>query len=223
MAMLGDHLKSRSHGSLERRWHLFEMIAAPVPHDLASPGGTGADSRSLSMAPGTTRSSTLSHIRSLRDGASLPTSADDNRLRRCPLRSAVLPISRRPVQGALEQVSLDLYIGYLHGVRAGEPSLALDRMEEMRPLLGDRLVLTLLNRRQILDRHTEALPGGAVQLADDGRRTFLEHWSTARERPWPHTALGRDVPAALVPLVQARLLARHLRGTTDTYTPWTMA
>ncbi|MEU4806385.1 type I-C CRISPR-associated endonuclease Cas1c [Actinosynnema sp. NPDC023587] len=130
---------------------------------------------------------------------------------------------RVAVQGALEQVGLDPYVGYLHGVRSGKPSLALDLMEEMRPLLVDRLVLTLLNRKQILDRHTETLPGGAVQLTDDGRKTFLEHWSTARERPWPHATLGRDIPAALIPLVQARLLARHLRGTADTYIPWTVA
>lgn len=129
---------------------------------------------------------------------------------------------RVAVHGALEQVGLDPYVGYLHGVRAGKPSLALDLMEEMRPLLVDRLVLTLLNRKQIADRHTRTLPGGAVQLTDDGRKIFLEHWSQAGERTWPHAGTGRDIPAALIPLVQARLLARHLRGTSDTYLPWTL-
>jgi CRISPR-associated protein Cas1 len=127
------------------------------------------------------------------------------------------------VQGALEQVGLDPYLGYLHGVRPRKPALALDLMEEFRPLVVDRLVLTLYNRGQITDRHTETLPGGAVQLTDDGRRFFLEEWSRARERAWAHPVLGREVAAALLPLVQARLLARHLRGDADSYQPWTLS
>ncbi len=126
------------------------------------------------------------------------------------------------VHGALEQVGLDPYLGYLHGVRSGKPALALDLMEEFRPLLVDRLVLTLINRGQVSTRHTETLPGGAVQLTDEGRRFFLEQWSTARERSWHHAGLARDIPAALLPLVQARLLARHLRGDSESYVPWTV-
>jgi len=129
---------------------------------------------------------------------------------------------RVAVHGAIEQVGMDPYIGYLHGVRPGKPSLALDLMEELRPLFVDRLVLTVTNRGQISTRHFDTLPGGTVQLTDDGRKVFLEQWSTARERRWPHAGLGRDIPAALIPLVQARLLARHLRGDADTYIPWTV-
>ena len=129
---------------------------------------------------------------------------------------------RVAVHGALEQVGLDPYLGFLHGVRSGKPALALDLMEELRPLMVDRLVLTLINRKQLTAAHTQTLPGGAVQLTDEGRRFFLEQWSTARERSWHHHGLGRDVPAALLPLVQARLLARHLRGATDSYLPWTI-
>jgi CRISP-associated protein Cas1 len=127
---------------------------------------------------------------------------------------------RVAVQGALEQVGLDPYLAYLHGIRPGKPSLALDLMEELRPLLVDRLVLTLVNRGQIISRHTQTLPGGAVQLTDDGRRFFLEQWSISRERQWPHQSLGRQVPAALLPLLQARLLARYLRADADSYLPW---
>lgn len=130
---------------------------------------------------------------------------------------------RGAVHGALEHVGLDPFIGYLHGIRPAKPALALDLMEELRPLLVDRLVFTLINREQIKPAHTETLPGRHVQLTDDGRRTFLEHWSAARERRWPHAYLDRDIPAALIPLVQARLLARHLRGDTPSYTPWTVA
>ncbi|WP_112276815.1 type I-C CRISPR-associated endonuclease Cas1c [Lentzea terrae] len=129
---------------------------------------------------------------------------------------------RVAVQGALEQVGLDPYIGFLHGVRSGKPALALDLMEEFRALLVDRLVLTLINRRQLLPPHTETLPAGAVQLTDEGRKFMLEQWSAAREREWPHAGLGRNIPAALLPLTQARLLARHLRGSIDGYLPWTV-
>jgi CRISPR-associated protein Cas1 len=130
---------------------------------------------------------------------------------------------RAAVHGALEQVGLDPYIGYLHGIRPAKPALALDMMEEFRPLLVDRLVLTLFNRGQIKDGHTETLPGGQVQLTDDGRKFFLEQWSAGRERPWPHTYLDREVPGGLLPLIQARLLARHLRGDVDGYVPWTVS
>jgi CRISPR-associated protein Cas1 len=130
---------------------------------------------------------------------------------------------RVAVQGALEQVGLDPYIGFLHGIRAGKPALALDLMEEFRPLLVDRLVLTLVNRGQVKMRHTETLPGGAVQLTDEGRRFFLEQWSAGRERLWHHAGLGRQVPAALLPLVQARLLTHALRGESDAYLPWTVS
>jgi CRISPR-associated protein Cas1 len=129
---------------------------------------------------------------------------------------------RVAVHGALEQVGLDPYLGYLHGIRAGKPALALDLMEEFRPLLVDRLVFTLLNRRQLTAQHTRELPGGAVELTDGGRKFFLQQWSQSRERVWRHAGLGREFPAALLPLTQARLLARHLRGDTEAYLPWTV-
>lgn len=127
---------------------------------------------------------------------------------------------RVAVVGALEQIGLDPYIGYLHGVRSGKPSLALDLMEELRPLLVDRFVLTLFNRNEITAKHTTQDPAGGVTLTDDGRAFLLDRWSKARERTWKHPALGRDVPAGLLPLVQARLFARHLRGDQPAYTPW---
>lgn len=130
---------------------------------------------------------------------------------------------RSSVHGALEQVGLDPYLGYLHGIRPAKPALALDLMEEFRPLLVDRLVLTLANRDQIKPAHTERLLSGAVQLTDSGRKFFLEQWSLARERNWPHAYMDREIPAALLPLVQARILARHLRGDIPTYVPWTVA
>ncbi|SFO06610.1 CRISPR-associated endonuclease Cas1 [Amycolatopsis rubida] len=127
---------------------------------------------------------------------------------------------RVALAGALEQVGLDPYIGYLHGVRSGKPSLALDLMEEFRPLLVDRFALTLFNRREITAAHTAQDPAGGVRLTDDGRAFVLDRWSTARERTWQHSVLARAVPAGLLPNVQARLLARHLRGDQPAYQPW---
>ncbi|MEV4829230.1 type I-C CRISPR-associated endonuclease Cas1c [Micromonospora sp. NPDC049257] len=138
------------------------------------------------------------------------------------LLSFLYGMLRVAVQGALEQVGLDPYIGYLHAVRPGKPALALDLMEEFRPLLADRLALTMLNRRELTPTDFEELPNKAYRLTDNGRKTVLAAWQQSRQRDWPHAQLGRQVPAALLPLVQARLLARHLRGDTVAYQPWTV-
>ncbi|WP_249412362.1 CRISPR-associated endonuclease Cas1 [Micromonospora endophytica] len=130
---------------------------------------------------------------------------------------------RVAVHGALETVGLDPYIGYLHGIRPGKPALALDLMEEMRQLLVDRTVFTAFNLRQLLPEHFTTHPGGGCELTEDGRRAFLTQWSEARAREWPHRQLDRPVPAATLPVIQARLLARHLRGDTPRYLPWSPA
>ena len=127
---------------------------------------------------------------------------------------------RVAVHGALEQVGLDPYIGYLHGIRPGKPALALDMMEEFRHLLVDRTVLTACNTRQLTDRHFHRHPSGAYELTEDGRREFLAIWSDARTQEWPHKHLNTKVAASLLPLVQARILARHLRCDIPTYLPW---
>lgn len=138
------------------------------------------------------------------------------------LLSFLYGMLRVAVHGALEQVGLDPYIGFLHGVRPGKPALALDLMEEFRPLLADRLALTLLNRRELSKQDFERLPNGAIRLTDAARRTVLNSLQLSRQRVWPHAFLRREVPAALLPLVQARLLARHLRGDLESYAPWTV-
>ncbi|MBB1245267.1 type I-C CRISPR-associated endonuclease Cas1 [Streptomyces durbertensis] len=125
------------------------------------------------------------------------------------------------VHGSTEQIGLDPYVGYLHGIRPAKPALVLDLMEEFRAPLADRLVLTLLNRRQLRPEHFEYLPGGAVHLTDDGRTALIQAWQEWKQRTWQHTLAGRDVPAGLLPTMQARLLARHLRGDLPAYLPWT--
>lgn len=152
-----------------------------------------------------------------------------NRTRRPPtdpvnaLLSFLYGLTHSLVHGAAEQVGLDPYLGFLHGLRPGKPALALDLMEEFRPILADRLALNLLNRKQLRQGHFETLPGGAVQLTEDGRRLVLVEWQGWKSRQWPHRLLGRKVSASLLPVIQARLLARHIRGELPTYVPWTVS
>jgi CRISPR-associated protein Cas1 len=127
---------------------------------------------------------------------------------------------RTTVHGSAEEVGLDPYVGFLHGLRPGKPALALDLMEEFRPVFADRLALTLFNRRQLRQSHFETLPGGAIRLTEDGRKLILTEWQQSRQRDWLHQLLGRAVPAALLPSTQARILARHIRGELPSYMPW---
>ncbi|MEW9532873.1 type I-C CRISPR-associated endonuclease Cas1c [Microbispora sp. NPDC049125] len=152
-----------------------------------------------------------------------------NRTRRPPtdpvnaLLSFLYGLTRSLVHGAAEQVGLDPYLGFLHGLRPGKPALALDLMEEFRPILADRLALSLLNRKQLRPEHFETLPGGAVQLTEDGRRIVLVEWQGWKSREWAHRLLGRKVATSLLPVVQARLLARYIRGELPAYVPWTVS
>ncbi|HEX4811525.1 MAG TPA: CRISPR-associated endonuclease Cas1, partial [Nonomuraea sp.] len=138
------------------------------------------------------------------------------------LLSFLYGLTRTLVHGATEQVGLDPYLGFLHGLRPGKPALALDLMEEFRPIHADRLALNLLNRKQLRAEHFETMPGGAVQLTEDGRRTVLTEWQAWKSKEWPHKLLGRKVSASLLPVIQARLLARHIRGELPAYMPWTL-
>ncbi|MDG4788676.1 type I-C CRISPR-associated endonuclease Cas1c [Micromonospora sp. WMMD1102] len=136
------------------------------------------------------------------------------------LLSFLYGMLRVAVHGALEQVGLDPYIGFLHGIRPGKPALALDLMEEFRPLLADRLAFTLINRGEVTTNDFEKLPNGAYRLTEAGRKCVLTAWQESRRRAWPHAQLKREVEGAVLPLVQARLLARHLRGDLPSYQPW---
>ena len=121
---------------------------------------------------------------------------------------------------ALESVGLDAYVGYLHRDRPGRESLALDLMEELRPCLADRFVLTLINNRIIKADSFEFRESGAVLLTDDGRRTFVQKWQERKKETITHPYLEEKVPWGLVPYVQSLLLARYLRGDLDGYPPF---
>lgn len=123
-------------------------------------------------------------------------------------------------RSAAEGVGLDPAVGFLHRDRPGRPSLALDLMEELRPILADRLALSLFNRRQLKTRDFEWRDGGAVLLNDEGRRTVLTAWQDRKREERRHPFLEESAPLGLVPHLQALLLARHLRGDLDAYPPW---
>ena len=120
-------------------------------------------------------------------------------------------------RSALEAHGLDPQVGFLHADRPGRASLALDLMEELRPVLADRLALSLVNRRQLgPDDFVVETPGG-VRLTEDARRTVLTAWQDRKREELRHPFFGETIPLGLVALAQAQLLARHLRGDLDGY------
>lgn len=123
-------------------------------------------------------------------------------------------------RSAAESVGLDPAVGFLHRDRPGRPSLALDLMEELRPVMADRLALSLLNRRQLRARDFETQESGAVFLTDAARKTVLTAWQERKREERRHPFIDETAPLGLVPYLQAQLLARHLRGDLDAYPPW---
>jgi CRISP-associated protein Cas1 len=121
---------------------------------------------------------------------------------------------------AVEGVGLDPQVGYLHTLRPGRPALALDLVEELRAPFADRLALTLINRRQLQAKHFDKKPGGAVYLNDDGRRIVLVAYQERKEAEIEHRTLDTKMPFGLVAHVQAKLLARYLRGDVNHYMPF---
>jgi len=155
-----------------------------------------------------------------------PSFTPDGRTRRPPrdrtnaMLSFLYALVGSECSSALEGAGLDPQVGYLHRLRPGRPALALDLMEEFRPILADRLVLTLVNRRQLSAEDFETTPGGAVRLTEDGRRAVITAYQKRKEEEIQHRALKQKLPMGLAPHVQARLLARHLRGDLKDYPPF---
>jgi len=131
--------------------------------------------------------------------------------------SFVYALLRHDIESALESVGLDPAVGFLHTDRPGRPSLALDMMEEMRPHLADRLVLTLINRRQVQASGFTTEAGGGVSMDDRTRKEVIAAWQQRKQEEIEHPFLRENIPIGLIPYVQALLLARHLRGGLDAY------
>ncbi|HEX8203310.1 MAG TPA: type I-C CRISPR-associated endonuclease Cas1c [Isosphaeraceae bacterium] len=120
---------------------------------------------------------------------------------------------------ALTAAGLDPDVGFLHGDRPGRPSLALDLVEEFRTLIADRLVLALINRLQVGPNDFVPRDGGAVELTTSGRKTLVQAYVTRKREELTHPLLETPVRVGQLPFIQAKLLARHLRGDSDIYLP----
>jgi len=121
---------------------------------------------------------------------------------------------------ALETVGLDPYVGFLHRDRPGRPSLALDLVEELRPVFADRLALSLVNRKQVIGKGFTRKESGGILMDDDTRKAVLAAWQERKKEEIVHPYLNERIPFGLIPHVQAMLLARHLRGDLDAYPPF---
>lgn len=121
---------------------------------------------------------------------------------------------------ALSSVGLDPYVGFMHGDRPGRTSLALDMMEELRPVLADRFILTLINTKAIQATHFQKQKDHAVLLTNDGRKVFFNAWQNHKKEMITHPYLKEKIEWGLVPYVQALLLARTIRGDIEEYPPF---
>jgi len=152
----------------------------------------------------------------------------DNRNRRPPednvnaMLSFVYTILMHDIQSAIETVGLDPFVGFLHKDRPGRPSLALDMMEEFRPYLADRLVLSLINRKQVNPKGFQKKESGGVLMTEDTRKEVITAWQKRKQQTIVHPWLQEEISIGLLPYVQALLFARHLRGDLDNYPVFVM-
>lgn len=135
------------------------------------------------------------------------------------LLSFMYTLLRADCVTALESVGLDPQVGFLHALRPGRPALALDLMEELR-YLADRLALSLVNRHQVGEQDFEKRAGGAVYLKAEARKTVIASYQARKQDKLRHPVANQTVPLGLVTFIQARLLARHLRGDMPGYLPF---
>ncbi len=124
------------------------------------------------------------------------------------------------VASALTTVGLDPYVGFMHADRPGRISLALDMMEELRPIVADRFVITLINNKRVSAKDFTIKENGAVIMDDDARRTVLGVWQERKREIITHPYLNEKLEWGLVPYAQSLLLARYLRGDIDAYPPF---
>jgi CRISP-associated protein Cas1 len=120
---------------------------------------------------------------------------------------------------AAAAAGLDPSVGFLHVDRPGRPGLALDLMEEFRPLLADRLALALVNRQQVKATGFVKRDGGAIQMDDGTRRAVLAGYQQRKREEVTHPLLEQKAPVGRLPFLQARILARHIRGDLPAYVP----
>lgn len=136
------------------------------------------------------------------------------------LLSFLYSILANDVRSALETVGLDPQVGFLHQLRSGRPSLALDIMEEFRAYLGDRVMLNLINLKQVSKKDFEIRESGEVRMSDSARKELLTAYQKRKQEEITHPFLGEKMTIGLLPHIQAQLLARYIRGDMETYPPF---
>lgn len=136
------------------------------------------------------------------------------------LMSLIYSIITNECASALQAVGLDPYVGFLHQDRPGRVSLALDMIEEFRAAWADRFVLTLINRRQVVEQDFTIESSGAVRLTDEARKKVLVAYQERKQDEQVHPYLEEKVPIGLLPHCQAMLMARHIRGDMKAYPPY---
>lgn len=136
------------------------------------------------------------------------------------LLSFLYAILANDVRSALETVGLDPQVGFLHQLRPGRPSLALDLMEEFRAYLADRIMLNLINLKQVTKKDFEIRESGEVRMSDEARKTVLTAYQKRKQEEITHPFLGEKMTIGLLPHIQAQLLARYIRGDISAYPPF---
>lgn len=135
------------------------------------------------------------------------------------LLSYLYALLTNDVRSALEGVGFDPAVGFLHALRPGRPSLALDLMEELRAPLCDRLAIAMINLKQIQANDFEVTPT-AVNISETARKTVISAWQKRKKEEITHPFINEKIPIGLIPHIQAQLLARYLRGDLDYYPPF---
>ncbi len=202
--------------------HQAQRFGASL-QDLA--GGAGLDA-----SRGQEGEAAMQYFRAFDALQSSPPTADGfaftHRSRRPPLDrinallSFLYTLLLHDVRSACEAAGLDSCVGFLHADRPGKPSLALDMMEELRPVLADRLAFSLINRRQIAPEGFRVEASGGVMMDDATRKAVLVAWQQRKRETLTHPFLGETAPWGLLVHLQARLMARFLRGDLDAYPPF---
>lgn len=136
------------------------------------------------------------------------------------LLSFLYAILVNDVRSALETTGLDPQVGFLHQLRPGRPSLALDIMEEFRAYLGDRIMLNLINLKQVTKSDFEIRESGEVRMSDEARKTVIGAYQKRKQEEITHPFLGEKMTIGLLPHIQALLLARYVRGDISEYPPF---
>lgn len=136
------------------------------------------------------------------------------------LLSFLYALLANDVRSALETTGLDPQVGFLHQIRSGRPSLALDIMEEFRAYFGDRIMLNLINLKQVTMKDFDIRESGEVRMSDEARKTVITAYQKRKQEEITHPFLGERMTIGLLPHIQAQLMARYIRGDISDYPPF---